>query len=219
MQIKLDTTSNNLSSTRIQTKSNFRELKPEDWWSGFVSVKNVNKEDLIKKLGQITNELKFNFSGWIVTKEDNSFDYFFTRYPRKKRGPVSPITECKSALKKLATETSGTSHEEIISDLPQFRVLLGLREFYEESNKLHTIEEVQNELGNNFNLTKAEICSVGPWGKYTEPAVVIQGDLAQIEKVYLLAEKFNQARFAVEDLYNGKSHMVEPACCKDPDKE
>ncbi len=200
-------------------KPAFRELKPEAWWSGSVSVKNLSKDDFIKKLEALSNELKFNFSGWIVTKEYDSFDYFFTRYPRKKYGPIADVREFSNVIERLAKEANGDFDIEDNSDSPRFRIVLGLRELYEESNKLHTIEEVRHELGDDFNLTKAEICAIRPQGKYTEPAVVITGDLSKIKKVYLLAEKFKQARFTVEDLYHDAAYTVETIHCKDPDKE
>ena len=203
----------------VGEKSAFRELKPEAWWSGSVSVTNLSKDDFINKLEFLAKESNFNFSGWIVDKENGSFDYFFTRYPRKKYGPIARLKEFDDMLERLAKEINGEPSIEDYSNSPKFRIVLGLRELYEESNKLHTIEEVQTELGDSFNLTKAEICAVRPSGKYTEPAVVITGDLSQIEKVYLLAEKFNQARFTVENLYRDVSYVVETVHCKDPDKE
>ena len=48
---------------------------------------------------------------------------------------------------------------------------------------------------------------------------MIEGDKAQVQKIYALAEKFHQARIAVEDLQEGQSHMVETKYCEDPDKE
>ena len=208
-----------VSAGKFGEKFRFRELKPEAWWSGFVPVKDLNKEGFIKKLEALSNELKFNFSGWIVDKSDGSFDYFFTRYPRKKYGPLPDIIEFDKILERLAKETNGDPNIEDLSDSPKFRIVLGLRELYETSNKLHTIKEVQTELGSGFDLTQAEIVAVRPSGKYTEPAVVITGDLSQIEKVYLLAEKFNQERFTVENLYNDESYVVETIHCKSPDKE
>ena len=209
----------NFPLANFETKSSFRELKPENRWSGSVSVKNLNKEDFIKKLETLAQDLKFNFSGWIIDKKDGSFDYVFTRYPRKKYGPLPPIGQFSNVLTKLATEVNGEPNEELYFESPQFRVVLGLQELYEKSNKLHTIEEVQNELGAGFNLTPGDICAVRPQGKYTEPAVIIKGDLSQVEKVYLLAEKFKQARFTVEDLYNDAAYVVETIHCQDPDKE
>ena len=119
----------------------------------------------------------------------------------------------------MATEVNGEPNEELYFESPQFRVVLGLQELYEKSNKLHTIEEVEAELGSGFDLTPVEIYRIRPQGKYTEPAVIIKGDLSQIEKVYSLAEKFKQARFTVEDLYNDAAYVVETIHCQDPDKE
>ncbi len=85
--------------------------------------------------------------------------------------------------------------------------------------KEHSVEEVSSILGEEFQITPAEIQSVGPWGEYREPAVVIEGDKKGLDKVYKLAEDFHQARIAVEDLQEGKSWMVETKYCEDPDKE
>ena len=106
-------------------------------------------------------------------------------------------------------------------DVDQFANLDELKVVLEKASfgKDHTLEEVQKELGDEFDLTQSEIYSAGPWGKYTEPAIVIEGDKAQIKKVYALAEKFRQARIAVEDLQAGQSHMVETKYCEDPDKK
>lgn len=115
-----------------------------------------------------------------------------------------------------------------IGDLSEFGIkfeelksLTELKDILEKTDfaKKHTLEEVQKELGGDFKLTQAEIYSVGPWGKYTESAVVIEGDKSQLQKVYALAEKFHQARIAVEDLNEGQSYMVETKYCEDPDKE
>lgn len=142
----------------------------------------------------------------------------------KKRGIVERIS--KEEITTLETAKNAIQSE--IGDLSEFGIKVdafltieGLREVLEKTNfgKTHTLEEVQNELGDEFSLTSAEIYSVGPWGTYTEPAVVIEGNKAQIQKVYALTEKFHQARVAVEDLQTKQSYMVETRYCEDPDKD
>ena len=259
---------------QAQQKKEFRELRPEEFWGGSVSVENLSDEEFAQKIGETANELGFTYSGYRVQKDEAGFDYHFSRYPRRAFGPVAPIEKHREALQKLA-EKLGTKGKEEKAEQPKFRVLLGLQEGYGEYKKRgiverigkgeittlkdarqaieseigdlsefgidaskfttldelkevlekanfgkdHTLEEVQRELGDEFDLTQAEIYSAGPWGKYTEPAIIIEGDKTQAQKVYALAEKFRQARVAMEDLQAGQSHMVETKYCGDPDKE
>lgn len=69
-----------------------------------------------------------------------------------------------------------------------------------------------------FSLWEVDIFAVGSWGKYTEPAVVIEGDPKYLDKVYLLEEKFHQSRFVVNDLYKKTCYLVETKWCRNPDK-
>jgi len=256
-------------------KKEFRELRPEEFWGGSVSVEKLSDEEFAQKIGEAANELGFTYSGYRIPKGEESFDYHFSRYPRRAFGPVAPIEKHQEALRKLAEKLGTKGKEEERTEQPKFRVLLGLQEGYDEYKKRgiveriskgeiatlesarqaieseiddiskfgidlgkftnldelkdalekanfgkdHTLEEVQQELGDEFDLTQAEIYSAGPWGKYTEPAIVIEGDKKQAQKVYNLAEKFRQARIVLEDLQAGQSHMVETKYCGDPDKE
>jgi len=263
------------SKEQLQQKTEFRELRPEEFWSGFVSVENLSDEEFAQKISEAAKELGFTYSGYRIPKGKEGFDYHFSRYPRRAFGPVAPIEKHQEALTKLAEKLGTRGEEEKTTEQPRFRVLLGLQEGYAEHKKRniveridkgeiatleeakkaieseignlsefginiekfdslnelksvlekanfgkdHTLEEVQKELGDKFDLTQAEIYSVGPWGKYTEPAIVIEGDKTQVQKVYALAEKFHQARIAVEDLEESQSYMVETKYCGDPDKE
>lgn len=263
------------SQEQVQQKKEFRELRPEEFWGGSVSIENLSDEEFAQKIGEAANELGFTYSGYRIQKGEEGFDYHFSRYPRRAFGPVAPIEKHQEALTKLAEKLGTKGKEEKRVEQPKFRVLLGLQEGYGEYKKRgiveriskgeiatlenaqqvieseigdlsefgidiskfttldelkevlekanfgkdHTLEEVQRELGDEFNLTQAEIYSVGPWGKYTEPAIIIEGNKKQMQKVYALAEKFRQARIAVEDLQVGQSYMVETKYCSDPDKE
>ena len=256
-------------------KTEFRELRPEEFWGGSVSVEGLSDEEFAQKISGAANELGFTYSGYRIPKGEENFDYHFSRYPRRAFGPVAPVEKHQEALQKLAEKLGTKGEEEKKAEQPRFRVLLGLQEGYAEYRKRgvvermgkgeittledakkaigseigdltefgidiekfvnieelkevlekanfgkdHTLEEVQKELGEGFDLTQAEIYSAGSWGKYTEPAIVIEGDKVQIKKVYALAEKFRQARIAVEDLQAGQSHMVETKYCEDPDKK
>lgn len=263
------------SQEQLQPKAEFRELRPEEFWGGSVSVESLSDEEFAQKISEAANELGFTYSGYRIPKGEEGFDYHFSRYPRRAFGPVAPVEKHQEALQKLAEKLGTEGREEKKTEQPRFRVLLGLQEGYAEYKKRgvveridkgeitslrgaqkvieseigdlsefginvnkftnleelkevlekanfgkeHTLEEVQKELGDEFDLTQAEIYSVGSWGKYTEPAIIIEGEKAQVQKVYALAEKFRQARIAVEDLQASQSYMVETKYCGDPDKE
>jgi len=251
----------------------FRDLKPEEFWGGSVSLEGIPQDKFAQKIREAAEETGFTYSGYISGEE-----YHFSRYPRRAFGPVAPIEKHQEALKALAGKLGVAEKEEPKIEEPKFRVLLGLEEGYSEYKKRniiekidkgeildletakseiekligqavrennimdkinvagslekakdilnqtnlgknHTLEEVQAELGEGFDLKNANIYSAGPWGSYQEPAVVIEGNQNNLSKVYALAEKFKQARIAVENLKNGKSHMVETKYCEDPDKE
>ncbi len=201
------------------SKIEIRELAPEKWWSGKLDVK-ISDEEFEEVITKVAKDLDFTFSGYKVKGKEEGFSYHFSRYPRRAFGPVAPIESHQTALRRLAEEIKSQGIEEEQSREPKFRVVLGLIEGYEREEPMtHNPLEVQNHLGENFKLTEGEIYSVGPWGKYTEPAVVIEGDLSNLNKVYELAEKFHQSRIAVEDLQKAQSFMVETKWCTDPDKE
>ena len=197
----------------------FRELQPEEFWGGSVSLRNIKEEDFESAISQLALELQFTYSGYRSSKDLEEANYNFSRYPRRKFGPVAPIQQYRLALTKLGEKLHTQMTEEQKAEKPVLRVLLGLHEGYDKNTTLHTAQEVNEELGDGITTKPAEIYSVGPWGKYTEPAVIIECDPSQIGKVYTLAEKFHQARFAVENLQAGTSHMVETKYCTDPDKE
>lgn len=251
-----------------------RELKPEEFWGGSVSVLNLTEAEFFQKISEAANELGFTYCGY-RTRNGDGFVYHISRYPRRAFGPMSTIEEHRKALQVLAEKSGTIGKEEERSGQPKFRVILGLQEGYDEHEKRifiesvkkgeitniedakkiiktriknlykfsididqyhdlvhlvdalekinmgqdHTLEEVKSELGGDFSLALTEICTVGPWGKYVEPAIIIEGNKSQKNKVYSLAEKFCQARIAVEDLQSGLSYMVETKYCDDPDRE
>ncbi len=252
-----------------------KELSPEEFWSGSISVEGLSDEEFAGKIREAAVELGFTYSGYRTEKKEGGFTYYFSRYPRKAFGPVAPIKKHQEALLKLAGKFNAEPVEDQKVKESKFRVLFGLREGYKEYKKKtivdkinngeittlgeakqtiqeqignigefniklneieslkqlknilekidfgkeHTIEEVKTELGEHFDLTEAEIYSVGPWGYYSEPAVIIEGDKSQLREVYSIAEKYHQSRIAVEDLQKGTSQMVETKYCEDPNKE
>src|SRR3989344_1647886 len=101
------------------------ELKPEKFWGGFVSVKNLTKEEFIKVVTQLATDLHFTYYGYII-KGEKEFNYHFGSYPRQ----ILPIERYQEALKKLAEKLGVEGVVETKSKKPRFRILLGLQEGY-----------------------------------------------------------------------------------------
>ena len=127
------------------------------------------------------------------------------------------ITDLAEAKKIIIEKIKNLSDFPI--NLNDFLDLKDLRNEFEKMNfgKDHSFEEIQNALGEEFNFSPAEICTIGSGGKYIEPAVIIEGDKSQVQKIYALAINFHQARITVEDLQYHKSHILETEFCENPD--
>ncbi len=199
-------------------ESKFRQTEPIDIWGGNVLLQNVEKEEFIDKLIQLSNGLKLSFPGYFIYKENSSPIYHISRYSRKQYGPPPEIERCRDALERIGSEFNISVEEEQVQMSQKFRTVLGLREGYEQGSYTRSIEEVKRELKEGFDLEKGEICTIRNGGCYREEAVVITGDIDKIQKVFLLAEKFLQERFSVEDFSSNLTYMLETKHCKEPDK-
>lgn len=208
-----------IGSNPVQSvdSARFRELRTEDSWSGYLEIGNSKRTDFEKVIKQLASEKKFTFYGWLLNESEERFKYRFTRYPRKKFGPVPAIETYRALLKQLSDSLGVIGVQEQNLGQSKFRILLGLKEGYDENSKTHDSGEVKSILGNGFEIVDTEIYSVGPWGKYTEPAVLITGNKIYLHEVYNLAYEFRQSRFCVEDLQLNKSYMVETSHCNAPD--
>ncbi len=100
------------------------------------------------------------------------------------------ITDLKDAKEAVRAEIGNLSETGI--DIDKFSSIEELRNALEKTNlgKDHTLAEVQEVLGEGFDLVSAEIYSAGSWGKYTEPAIIIEGDKSQLQKYFLLLKNF-----------------------------
>jgi len=110
------------------------------------------------------------------------------------------------------------------------RMVTGLNEGYDEIIT-HTREEIKEVLKQTatderifFTVESATIVAVwvnkdGSLGNYTEPAVVIKGELTETHLLYALLHAFKQSRAAISSDFTGTTWMVETQHCKDPDKE
>ncbi len=129
-------------------------------------------------------------------------------------GKITDLAEAKKIILEKIKNVADFS-----INLNDFLDLTDLRNGLEKMNfgKDHSFKEVENALGKEFNFSPAEICTIGSGGKYMEPAVVVEGDKSQVQKIYALAINFHQARITVEDLQYHKSHILETEFCENPD--
>lgn len=196
----------------------FRQTEPIEIWGGNVLLQNVEQEEFIDKLIQLSNGLEFAFPGYFIYKENAPPVYHLSRYSRKKYGQPPEIEKYRDAIRRIGNEFNVPAEEEQIPQSQEFRTVLGLREGYEQGSYTRSIDEVKRELKEGFDLERGEICTVRNGSCYREEAVVITGDIDKIQRVFLLAEKFLQERFSVEDFSCNLTYMVETKHCKEPDK-
>ncbi len=204
-------------SIRVE-ESKFRQTEPIDIWGGNVLLQNVEKEEFIDKLIQLSNGLKLAFPGYFIYKENAPPIYHLSRYSRKKYGLPPEIERYRDALSRIGNEFNTPVEEEQIAQSGKFRTVLGLREGYEKGSYTFNIDEVKRELKEGFDLERGEICTIRNGSCYREEAVVITGDIDRIQRVFLLAEQFLQERFSVEDFSCNLTYMVETKHCKEPDE-
>lgn len=212
-----------VTETDIEARPRFRELPPQEFWAGSISLEDIDFEKFEQAIKQSCEETNQNFTGYLSKDPlTNKYtNYTRTRYPRKKYGEFSTL-ECQEGIGQLAAHLGVNYTEVEKTEEPKFVIVLGLLEGYDKQNKLHTIDEVRKILGDNFLLTPGEVYSAGnlysdQYAVYREPAVIIEGNKNNIQQVYNLAHHFKQNRFCVEDLQDRTSHTVETGYCIAPD--
>ncbi|KKT78623.1 MAG: hypothetical protein UW73_C0001G0070 [Microgenomates group bacterium GW2011_GWB1_44_8] len=212
---------NFMTLAKMELPHGFRKLKPAKWWGSVleVAISKRELEDAVKK-ASIKENITYN--GYLTHQKNDLLHYYFSQYPRRKFESISVASRLEKALVTLTRLSGGKSYIETRSKEPIFRVVLGLRQGYKKENSLHTVSEIANELdqvGSKVSISEAQILTIGPWGKYTEPAAVIEGNLQHLDNVYLLEEKFRQSRFVVNDLHREICYLVETKWCDNPDRE
>ena len=213
-----------LPQVRTVQGSSFRELPPIEHWSGHLTVFNMTSDQFEKILQEVARDVNIRISGWRIDNENsNRFTFYMCRQQRKKYGPVPPPEKYEEALRKLAEKIG--SHYVVGSSESNFgfRVLFGLRKGYHPSSGDHDFNEVTKDLKENegFVNKKATILAAKPNGEtYTENAVLITGDLSKRDKIYSLADMYNQERFTIEDFGNPNeliTYSVETRHCTEPE--
>lgn len=208
----------------LARKGDFRELKPVELWGGNIALgkEDPDKEALKSAIKTSVQERKQNCFGYFVYGAEDRTYYHMSRYPRRKYGPMPDEGALRGLMQDISSKLGAEAAEEQNTGEPTFRIVLGLEEGYGTS-KFHTLEEVRAILGDGFKLTSAEIFTARPGDKepttYQEIAVMIEGDVVDVEKVYRLAEQFKQERFAVENKQTRSAKIVETKVCSSPDEE
>lgn len=204
----------------IEKPVQFTERPPVEWWAGEVAT--AFPDDVFEaRLAKSAKDLSFRFSGYRTPRgKGGVFKYNPSSYVRRNFGPLPTTEQYRDALRVLTDSIAGLSREEKKTEQPRFRVLFGLVEGYDPAQTVtHTPEEIKEILGDTFTVESAEILAIGGGrDRYVEPAAVIEGDLAQLNKIYELADRFRQERIVVQDMKAGKSYAVETRWCKHPDE-
>jgi hypothetical protein len=131
---------------------NFRELAPEEFWSGSVSIEEIPQEQLTEKIKEASKETGVTYSGYISEGR-----YHFSRYPRRTFGPIPSIDKYREMLDVLASKLDGVKEEESTTKEPKFRVLLGLGEGYSDYKKRTIVEKIDKGELKDAKIAKAEI--------------------------------------------------------------
>ncbi len=197
-----------------------RELEPAPLWSARIDGTSSTLSEFKQSIIHTVRETGVNCFGYFVGSEGN-WTYVRNIYPRRKYGDIQSSEELMFTSEMIGNGIEASVEVEERNSKPKFRVLLGLEIGY-NSGMFHTIDEVKEILGESFILTQAEIFTVRKGiaepSTYQEPAVLIEGDIKEIERIIKLATKFKQQRFCLENLEDGTARIIETALCTSPDK-
>ncbi|TAL14385.1 hypothetical protein EPN95_03255 [Patescibacteria group bacterium] len=195
----------------------FKESEPVELWSTSIAL-SVPYAEFERVVSQAAKADGQRYTGFITKDAGGNVTSFTrTRYPRQKYG-IASIEACENGMIALAAKLGSAMRPDKQKD--GFRVVLGLREGYDDNAPVHLTDEIQTALP-GATVSSAEIFALrhtqgGP-SLYTEPAAVITGPAQMIDEVYYLADTLLQERFAVEDFDLGVARMIEPRFCTEPD--
>lgn len=181
-------------------------------WSWKIDLWWIDDEVFSQAVESVVLSTQQNFLGflscdnWVKT-------YTRTKYPREKYW-IYKDKEYKDSTRLLGERLWKTLVEETRWNVAtRFRTILGLREWYERDNQIHSIQEVKSILWEELLYTPWWIYSVilnkGIPLLYTEPVVIINSQNIDIERLVYWAKGLYQQRFTVEDFENRKAFTVE----------
>jgi hypothetical protein len=208
---------NSIDDGRFSQAPTFRQTKAIALWSAHLTLE-VPYADFKKTTVQAAQSNGQGYSGFIT--EDNRghvTSFTRTRYPRIKYGIVS-IQECEEGMQVLASDFGSTL--ELDKQHDDIRVVMGLKEGYDERAPTHDVDEVCLELS-AAEVFPAEVFAVRHTNVgtsvYTEPVAVIKAPAECMPDVYMLGDRLKQERFTIEDFGRGISYAVETRFCTEPD--
>jgi hypothetical protein len=195
----------------------FRELPQEEVWGGEFKIKLSDFNKLLPAVVQISKENGFRIFGYTHLQENGELVYHMTRYPRTRRYTIQQDYEYEKALEEIAEilDVKNTLKIESWNQERRFRVVLGLNRGY--SNVSISADELKEFLGKDFQYKEGKIMAVNGKNIYQEPALIIEGDIKDLKKIFLAAHLADQQRFSVELLGERKAYMVETSHCENPD--
>lgn len=181
-------------------------------WSWKIDLWWIDDEVFSQAVESVVLSTQQNFLGFLSC--DNWVKiYTRTKYPREKYW-IYKDKEYKDSTRLLGERLWKTLIEETRWNVAtRFRTILGLREWYERDNQIHSIQEVKSILWEELIYTPWWIYSVilnkGIPLLYTEPVVIINSQNIDIERLVYWAEKLHQQRFTIEDFENRKAFTIE----------
>ncbi|MCL5093950.1 MAG: hypothetical protein M1355_02370 [Patescibacteria group bacterium] len=199
--------------------SEFRELKPAPIWGGNILIDRKDIEPLKEAIKEVVQVTKINCFGYFLFGKEETY-YHISRYPRRKYSQLPDDQELEYLLKEISKRVDKRREVEPLSPGERFRILTCPREGY-SGDKVHSIQEAREKLGEGIILTPAEIFTVRYEGEgsliFNEEAFVVEGELKDLSKAYSLAEQFKQERFSVENFRTLNTRVVETKYCTAPD--
>lgn len=194
----------------------YNKLPPEAFWGANLTINVLDSENLKKILKDESVRIQKPVFGYMVYGDgsDAYIDFHFTRYPRVKKYNIGSPQEYEKVARNVAsTLHTGPPKIEQLSDKPRFRIVLGLNRGY--SSEAYPYREVRNVLGEKFVCKRGKIISVNYLNSkpYEEPALVIEGDMQDIQEIFQAADLYGQERFTVEELSSGQAYIVETRHC------
>lgn len=199
-----------------------RVLPRQELWGADLTVNVTDTVNLETLLIKESERIKKPIFGYKIYQNDSNFTFHISRYPRTIKYNIGSQQEYLAVATNVATQMSIEAPKiEPSLDKPRFRIVLGLNRGY-SSEKTFSFEEVKDFLGQDFNCKRGKIMSVNYLSEkpvYSELAIIIEGNIDDIQKVFQAADLYGQERFAVELLDRKVAYIIETRHCKKSDLE
>ncbi|MBI5127189.1 hypothetical protein HZA76_01910 [Candidatus Roizmanbacteria bacterium] len=202
----------------------FRELPREKAWGSDLEVNVIDSYNLKQHLLEESERMGKPIFGYRFYEAGSSFTYHMSRYPRSKKYSLGTPEEYEETVSNIE---KAMKLKESAKDKPaaerRFRIVLGLNEGYSINRKMPR-EELKKFLGDRFTYKSGQVITVNniPLFErpiYQEDALIIEGDIEDMDRVFQAADLTGQERFAVELLDIQEAYIVETRHCTYSDLE